>query len=316
MSGVFLNLLYAVLGVAGLYYGAEFLVKGGVSIARRAGVSPLVIGLTLVAFATSAPELVVSVSAAVDGNADIALGNVVGSNICNIALILGLCGCIAPMTVQRQLLRFDAWVMVGSAVLLTVFYLAGNGINRIQAGIFLIGMIAYVVWSVMASRKETAAQEEEKDEKLLAVWKSLLLIVFALALLVGGAKVFLWSAVFFAQKLGLSHAVIGLTIVAVGTSLPELATSVVAAIKGEQDIAIGNVVGSNIFNILGILGVAPLISPLKNATLDPVDMGMMLLVSVLLVPMMRTGWKISRKEGALLLILYAGYVAYLLCTHT
>ena len=142
MTGVFLNLLYAVLGVAGLYYGAEFLVKGGVSIARRAGVSPLVIGLTLVAFATSAPELVVSASAAVDGNADIALGNVVGSNICNIALILGLCGCIAPMTVQRQLLRFDAWVMVGSTILLTVFYLAGNGINRIQAGIFLIGMIA------------------------------------------------------------------------------------------------------------------------------------------------------------------------------
>ncbi|MBQ9776655.1 MAG: calcium/sodium antiporter [Lentisphaeria bacterium] len=312
-----LHLLYAVLGIAGLYYGAEFLVKGGVSIARRAGVSPLVIGLTLVAFATSAPELVVSVSAAIDGSSDISLGNVVGSNICNIALILGLCACITPMVVQRQILRFDAHFMVGSAVLLAVFYLSGNGVNRIQALVLLAGMIVYVVWNVYASRKENAAAETEKtEEKLLPLWQSLLLIVLALALLVAGAKIFLRSAVFFAGKLGLSEAVIGLTIVAVGTSLPELATSVVAAIKGEDDIAIGNVVGSNIFNILCILGITPLIAPLKNAALDPVDMGAMILVSILLVPMMRTGWKISRKEGAALLILYAGYITYLLCTHT
>ncbi|MBO5306661.1 MAG: calcium/sodium antiporter [Lentisphaeria bacterium] len=312
-----LHLLYAVPGIAGLYYGAEFLVKGGVSIARRAGVSPLVIGLTLVAFATSAPELVVSVSAAIDGSSDISLGNVVGSNICNIALILGLCACITPMVVQRQILRFDSYFMVGSAVLLAVFYLSGNGVNRIQALVLLAGMIVYVVWNVYASRKENAAAETEKTEgKLLPLWQSLLLIVLALALLVAGAKIFLRSAVFFAGKLGLSEAVIGLTIVAVGTSLPELATSVVAAIKGEDDIAIGNVVGSNIFNILCILGITPLIAPLKNAALDPVDMGAMILVSILLVPMMRTGWKISRKEGAALLILYAGYITYLLCTHT
>ncbi|MBQ8754736.1 MAG: calcium/sodium antiporter [Lentisphaeria bacterium] len=317
MTEFLLHLLYAVLGIAGLYYGAEFLVKGGVSIARRAGVSPLVIGLTLVAFATSAPELVVSVSAAIDGSSDISLGNVVGSNICNIALILGLCACITPMVVQRQILRFDSHFMVGSAVLLAVFYLSGNGVNRIQALVLLAGMIVYVVWNVYASRKENAAAETEKtEEKLLPLWQSLLLIVLALALLVAGAKIFLRSAVFFAGKLGLSEAVIGLTIVAVGTSLPELATSVVAAIKGEDDIAIGNVVGSNIFNILCILGITPLIAPLKNAALDPVDMGAMILVSILLVPMMRTGWKISRKEGAALLILYAGYITYLLCTHT
>ena len=317
MTEILLHLLYAVLGIAGLYYGAEFLVKGGVSIARRAGVSPLVIGLTLVAFATSAPELVVSVSAAIDGSSDISLGNVVGSNICNIALILGLCACITPMVVQRQILRFDSYFMVGSAVLLAVFYLSGNGVNRIQALVLLAGMIVYVVWNVYASRKENAAAETEKtEEKLLPLWQSLLLIVLALALLVAGAKIFLRSAVFFAGKLGLSEAVIGLTIVAVGTSLPELATSVVAAIKGEDDIAIGNVVGSNIFNILCILGITPLIAPLKNAALDPVDMGAMILVSILLVPMMRTGWKISRKEGAALLILYAGYITYLLCTHT
>lgn len=317
MTEILLHLLYAVLGIAGLYYGAEFLVKGGVSIARRAGVSPLVIGLTLVAFATSAPELVVSVSAAIDGSSGISLGNVVGSNICNIALILGLCACITPMVVQRQILRFDSLFMVGSAVLLAVFYLSGNGVNRIQALVLLAGMIVYVVWNVYASRKENAAAETKKtEEKLFPLWQSLLLIVLALALLVAGAKIFLWSTVFFAGKLGLSEAVIGLTIVAVGTSLPELATSVVAAIKGEDDIAIGNVVGSNIFNILCILGITPLIAPLKNAALDPVDMGAMILVSILLVPMMRTGWKISRKEGAALLILYAGYITYLLCTHT
>lgn len=316
MISVFQYLLCAILGVAGLYYGAEFLVKGGVSIARRAGVSPLIIGLTLVAFATSAPELVVSVSAALDGSSDISLGNVVGSNICNIALILGICAWITPMKVQRQILRLDAWVMLGSAVLLAVFYLCSNGINRIQALVFLLGMIGYVVWSVASSRKENIAEEPQKEEKLLPVWKSVLLIVLALALLVGGAKAFLASAVFFAVKLGLSEAVIGLTIVAVGTSLPELATSVVAAVRGEDDIAIGNVVGSNIFNILGILGVTPLIAPLKNAALDPVDMGAMVLFSLLLVPMMRTGWKISRKEGIVLLGGYAAYAAYLLCTHT
>lgn len=316
MVDILLNLLFAVLGVFGLYYGAEFLVKGGVSIARRIGISPLVIGLTLVASATSAPELVVSVSAALDGNSDISLGNVVGSNICNIALILGLCACITPMAVKRQILRFDAWVMVGSAILLMLFYFAGNEINRIQAAIFLVLMIAYVVWSIIDSRKKTESEAGVEECKILPVWKSLLLIILALALLIIGAKLFLYSAVFFAVCLGLSDAVIGLTIVAVGTSLPELATSVVAAIRGEDDVAIGNVVGSNIFNILCILGVAPLISPLKNATLDPVDMGVMVLVSVLLVPMMRTGWKISRREGAVLLLVYAAYIAYLLCTHT
>ena len=317
MMSILQYLLYAVLGMAGLYYGAEFLVKGGVSIARRAGVSPLVIGLTLVAFATSAPELVVSISAAIDGSGDISLGNVVGSNICNIALILGICACITPMKVQRQILRFDAWFMLGSAVLLTLFYFSAHGINRLQAGVFLLCMIGYVIWSVIASRKEsTAGGAQGAAEKLLPLRQAFLLIILALALLIGGAKVFLASAVFFAQKLGISEAVIGLTIVAVGTSLPELATSAVAAIKGENDIAIGNVVGSNIFNILGILGIAPLIAPLKNTTIDPVDMGTMVLFSLLLVPMMRTGWKISRKEGAVLLTGYAAYIAYLLCTHT
>ncbi|MBQ9087338.1 MAG: calcium/sodium antiporter [Lentisphaeria bacterium] len=313
---VFIHLLLGVTGVAALYFGAEFLVKGGVSIARRAGISPLVIGLTLVAFATSAPELVVSVNAALKGNADISLGNVVGSNICNIALILGLSAAITPLTVQKQLFRRDTWIMLGSALALTCFYfMADGGVNRLQGGVFFIGFAGYTLWSIVSSRKENREEESRDDEKLLPTCAAWLLAGAGLGVLVVGAECFLKSSVFFARLFKLSDAVIGLTIVAVGTSLPELATSVVAAFKGESDIAIGNVVGSNIFNILGILGIAPLISPIKGATLDPVDLAVMIGASIVLPVMMRTKWKISRMEGCILLLLYTGYTAYLLVGH-
>lgn len=313
---VFIHLLLGVTGVAALYFGAEFLVKGGVSIARRAGVSPLVIGLTLVAFATSAPELVVSVNAALKGNADISLGNVVGSNICNIALILGLSAVIMPLAVQKQLFRRDSWVMLGSALALTCFYfMSGRGVNRIQGTILFAAFIGYTLWSIISSRKENREEEVKEDDKLLPSCAAWLLAGAGLGVLVVGAECFLKSAVFFARLFKLSDAVIGLTIVAVGTSLPELATSVVAAFKGEADIAIGNVVGSNIFNILGILGIAPLISPMKDAALDPVDLAVMIGVSIVLLIMMRTKWKISRMEGGILLLFYIGYTAYLLVGH-
>ena len=323
-----MNVFYAIVGVAALYYGADFLVKGGVCLARKAGVSPLVIGLTLVAYATSAPELVVSVSAAWSGNADISLGNIVGSNIFNIAFILGLCACITPVSVNRQLLRFDAPVMVGTAILLTIFYFSAHGLNRIQGGVFLLGIIAYTVWSVYASKKEEnegnkeliqEAEEKENEEigkKELSLAVSLGLIVLGFAALIFGAKIFLLSAVFFARLLHLSEAVIGLTIVAAGTSLPELATSVVAAIKKENDIAIGNVMGSNIFNILGILGITPIVRPLVNTTIDWADLGMMIFCSIALLPIMRTGWKISRKEGIFFLLIYCCYTAYLVLQHS
>ncbi len=323
-----MNVFYAIVGVAALYYGADFLVKGGVCLARKAGVSPLVIGLTLVAYATSAPELVVSVSAAWSGNADISLGNIVGSNIFNIAFILGLCACITPVSVNRQLLRFDAPVMVGTAILLTIFYFSAHGLNRIQGGVFLLGIIAYTVWSVYASKKEEnegnkeliqEAEEKENEEigkKELSLAVSLGLIVLGFAALIFGAKIFLLSAVFFARLLHLSDAVIGLTIVAAGTSLPELATSVVAAIKKENDIAIGNVMGSNIFNILGILGITPIVSPLVNTTIDWADLGMMIFCSIALLPIMKTGWKISRKEGIFFLLIYCCYTAYLVLQHS
>lgn len=314
-----INIFYCVCGVAGLYYGAEFLVKGSVGIARKAGVSPLVIGLTLVAFATSAPELVVSIKASLSGNADISLGNVVGSNICNIALILGLCACITPLTVQKQLLKLDTPVMLASSVLLAVFYFCSQGLTRWQGVILFICFLAYTFWNIYASGKETCREEKKEntqEEKPLKLFFAIFLVVCGLLLLVTGADIFLRSAIYFAKLFKLSDAVIGLTIVAVGTSLPELATSIVAACKKESDIAIGNVVGSNIFNILGILGIAPIIAPMQNAALDIVDLSMMLLTAFLLLPMMRTNWKLSRMEGLFLFLTYCGYIAYLLIHHT
>ena len=318
MSQIVLNILFLILGVTALYYGAEFLIKGGVTIARKMGISSMVIGLTLVAFATSAPELVVSVSAGLEGNSNISLGNVIGSNICNIALILGLCACISPLPVNRKLFRFDLPVMVISALLLTLFCCQGAPLGRWQGALFFAGIIGYTWWNIHVSRKENA--KEPQEEKAEISGKSLLLALVwgavGLGLLIAGARFFLNGSVYFAKLLKISDAVIGLTVVAVGTSLPELATSLVAAIKKEQDIAIGNVVGSNIFNILGILGVVPLFAPLSNYTINAVDLGMMLACSILLLPLMRTGWKISRAEGALILLGYCAYTAYLIFHHT
>ena len=313
-----LNILYAAAGVAGLYYGAEFLIKGGVAIARKAKISPLVIGLTLVACATSAPELVVSVSAAIDGNSNISFGNVVGSNICNIALILGISALIRPLTVRKQLLTLDTPVMIVSSLLLAAFYFSNHGLNRLQAALLLAGFIAYTLWNIRISRCDETAAETEPGGTApeIPLHKALLYLVIAMAALVGGAKIFLTSAIYFARLMKISDAVIGLTVVAVGTSLPELAASVVAAIRKESDIAIGNVVGSNIFNILGILGIAPLIKPMENAALNIVDLGMMVFCAVILVPMMRTKWKISRLEGAILLLGYCGYIFYLVSGHS
>ena len=319
MTQIILNLIYILLGTAGLYYGAEFLIKGGVAIARKAGISPMIIGLTLVAFATSAPELVVSVSAGLKGNSDIALGNVIGSNICNIALILGLCACITPLGTDRRLFRFDLPVMVISALALAYFCFRGAEIGRLEGGVLFAGLLVYTGWNIYVSRKENAAPAEENQEDKSSpqpLLLSLFWVGLGLALLVCGANFFLEGAKYIAKLFKLSDAVIGLTVVAVGTSLPELATSVVAAIKKEQDIAIGNVVGSNIFNILGIIGITPLISPLSNYSINAIDLGMMLLCTIGLLPLMRTGWKISRAEGFLMLAVYCAYTAYLIINHS
>ena len=320
----FLTISGGVVGIALLYYGAEYLIKGGVSIALKMQVSTLVIGLTLVAFGTSMPEFVVSADAAIKGAqgvagaGDISIGNVVGSNICNIALILGLCAVIRPLPVNKQFLKNEVWWMLGSAILLAVFHYFFQGLSRWAGAIFLLGIIAFTCLSYRSGRKlemqksqeEKAAEIQENAGKILPVGLSLVMVIGGLLALVGGGKLFVNSAVLIAQLMGISEAVIGLTIVAVGTSMPELATSVVAAIKGENDIAIANVVGSNIFNILAILGVAPLIAPIKSAGISMIDMYTMLGISILLIAFMKQR-KINRWMGAIFLVIYTAYTVWL-----
>ena len=330
---IFRNLGLAVLGVTLLYYGAEFLVRGGVSLALKARISRLVIGLTLAAFATSSPELVVSIDSALRGSADISLGNVIGSNICNVALILGLCAILRPIPFQPELKRFDLPVMMFAMLALTGFYFLSHGINRWEGLFFFLCILTYTSLNVIISRKREAKKAAEgladKDaesgvdpeiaesmEKPLGVPLALIAVAGGIAMLVLGAKSFLISAVAFANAIGISDAVTGLTIVAVGTSLPELATSFVAALKGENDIAIGNIVGSNIFNVFAILGIVPMISPLAGQSIRGLDFVVMLGVSGALFLFGMFGKRLNRIQGALLLLTYVAYTTYLVILHS
>ena len=332
MLDLFRNLGLAVLGVALLYYGAEFLVKGGVSLALKARISRLVIGLTLAAFATSAPELVVSIDSALRGSADISLGNVVGSNICNVALILGLCAVLHPMPFHANLKKFDLPVMLFAMLALTGFYFLSHGINRWEGAFFFLCILTYTTLNVILSKKQEAKKAaegaadddadsgvdpevEESMKKPLGVPLALLAVAGGVAMLVFGAKSFLVAAVAFANAVGISDAVTGLTIVAVGTSLPELATSFVAALKGENDIAIGNIMGSNIFNVFCILGIVPMISPLMGQSIRMLDFAVMLGTSGALFLFGMFGKRLNRIQGALLLSAYIAYTVYLVMHH-
>ena len=311
------NIGLGILGVALLYFGAEYLIRGGVAIARKLGVSPLLIGLTLVAFGTSAPELVVSIQAALSDSGDIAVGNVVGSNICNIALILGLCALLKPVVTNTKLFKLDMPLLLGASILFSVFYfMDGRGLNFWQGAVMFSILIVYLVWSFYQDKKSgggelSAAAEEEGGDGNTPVWLALIMVAGGLAGLVLGARCFVSSAIYFAQAMGVSQAVIGLTIVALGTSLPELATSVVAVIKGERDIAVGNVVGSNIFNILVIMGIAPMVNDLHAPNVNLIDLGVMLTMVPMLWVMMATGKILSRVEGGILLLIYCGYTVWL-----
>jgi len=294
--------------------GAEGLVRGAASLARRLGLSPLVIGLTVVAFGTSMPELVVSIGAALQGNAAVALGNVVGSNIANIGLILGASALIAVLRVQAQVIRFDMPIL-GAVSLLLVALLADGQLGRVDGILLTAGLFTYIVYSIRWARAEPEpAVQEEFGEALPskhALGVDLVLLGVGLALLVGGARLLVDGAVALAMQLHVSEVVIGLTVVAVGTSLPELATSTVAAWRGEGDIAVGNAVGSCIFNVLGILGLTVLVHPLNAAGLSVVDGAVMVGFTLFLLPLMRSGFVLSRLEGGVLLAAYIGYVAYL-----
>ena len=312
----FLYLAGTIAGIAFLYYGAEFLIRGGVNIARNAKVSPLLIGLTLVAFGTSAPELVVSVHAALSNCGDISVGNVVGSNICNIGLILGLCALLRPIDVTQQIAKKDMPFLIGVSILFCVFYfIDGRGINRWQGGVFLLIISLYLWISFHSPDNKNDLEESAKKEggKILGIWISIPLVIGGLFGLILGARLFVDGAVHFARWFGISEAIISLTIVAFGTSLPELATSVVAVFRNEKDIAVGNIVGSNIFNILTIMGVAPLLCPVAAPGIDGIDLAVMLGIAITLWAMMRIHYRISRWEGATLLIIYGGYVCHLAC---
>lgn len=302
-------------GLLLLYLGAEGLIKGSASLALRAGITPLVVGLTIVAFGTSAPELVVSTKAAYLGQGAIALGNVIGSNIFNIAVILALAALSGPLVVRAQLLRFDMPILLAVSALSWLLF-RDDLLSRPEAGLLFLGILAYAVFNVLMARRETrrsvtAEFARGMPEVHRHLGLDLLLVGAGLALLVLGARLFVDASVDLARRWSISEAVIGLTIVAAGTSLPELATSVVAAARRQDDIAIGNIVGSNVFNLLGILGVAGLVRPLQAGGVTPVDFGWMLAIAVLLLVMMRTHSRLHRAEGVLLLALYGVYLWWL-----
>lgn len=301
------------LGLGVLTFGADLLVRGGASLALRLGLTPLVVGLTVIAFGTSAPELAVSLKAALDGNGAISVGNVIGSNICNIALILGLCSLITPVQTTRQIVRREIPLMLAATALGVVFLLDGV-VSRVEGAIFVASLAGYLVFTVWQARRDAAAAaaalgDDLPPKKPLPL--SIAFIAVGLVGLVWGADRFVTGAVEIAEAWGMNQIVIGLTIVAVGTSLPELATSVVAAIRKESDMAVGNIVGSNIFNLLCILGLTALIQPIRNFSLSPVDLIVMGAVSLALWPLAASGGRISRTEGAVLLATYVGYTTWL-----
>jgi cation:H+ antiporter len=319
------------LGLVALIAGAELLVRGASKLALSFGISPLVVGLTVVAFGTSSPELAVSMQSAWSGQVDIALGNVVGSNIFNVLFILGASALIVPLVVHQQLIRQEVPLMIGISLLLWALA-ADRGIGRWEGALLTMLMVAYTLLLVRQSRRETAAAQAQVDAEYTEAFDGLpkrgwdahwgvqgLLILSGLALLVLGAHWLVEAAVAFARALGVSELVIGLTIVAAGTSLPEVATSIMAALRGERDIAVGNVVGSNIFNILAVLGISASIAP-AALPVAPVmlafDIPVLLAVSIACLPIFFTGNQIARWEGALFLALYAAYTLYLILDAT
>ncbi|HMR64244.1 MAG TPA: calcium/sodium antiporter [Anaerolineae bacterium] len=320
------TLVLFVIGLGLLVIGAEALVRGASRLAAAVGVSPLVIGLTVVAYGTSAPELAVSVQSAYAGQADIALGNVVGSNIFNVLFILGAAALITPLIVHGQLIRRDVPLMIGVSILLLLMGVDGR-IGRIDGILLFSGVVIYTIWSIIQSRRESRAVQAEFAQEFgasppqgpKAVVTQLGYIAAGLVMLVLGSNWLVDGAVALAQAFGVSQLVVGLTIVAAGTSLPEVATSIVASFRGERDIAVGNVVGSNIFNILSVLGLAAAVSP-SGITVAPAavsfDIPVMLAVAVVCLPIFFTGGMIARWEGLLFLGYYTAYTVYLVLSAT
>ncbi len=322
---LFLDIALVIGGLVLLVAGGEALVRGASTLAQRVGISPLVVGLVVVSAATSAPELAVTVGAVLRGEPDLALGNVVGSNIVNILLILGISALVLPLLIKRQIVRFDLPVMVGMSVLLVVVSLDGQ-IGLLDGVLLLAGLVLHAVMSILIGRREVAAGVEGAGTapiplpgKPVPLWLALVLLVAGIGLLVLGAQLLVDGAVSIATGLGVSSLVVGLTVVAIGTSLPELATSIIAVRRGERDMAVGNIVGSNIFNIGMVLGLPAIIFgqgiPVPSAAIA-LDLPLMLAAAVALLPIAFTGFVIARWEGALFVGLYVAYTVYLILAST
>ena len=298
-----------------LYFGGESLIRGASSLASHLGVSSLAIGLTVVAFGTSAPELVVSLDAALSGANDISIGNVIGSNIANVTLILGLAAILRPCAVEAKIVRIDAPIMIAASFAL-VAALANGRASRLEGSLLLFALTAYTVFTFWEARRESAPIRGEiasaAPQRPAGARMSGVLILVGLALLVGGGHILVISAVDLATSLGGSQAAIGLTVVAVGTSLPEFATTVIASLRGHGDIAVGNVIGSNIFNILGILGLTALVHPIEMGAITWLDLGTLVGLACLVTVFISTRHRLGRIEGAGLFGLFVIYTGWLL----
>ena len=308
---IFLNILFLALGFVFLAKGADFFVDGASSIAKRFKIPQLVIGLTIVAMGTSMPEAAVSIKAAISGNADISIGNVVGSNILNILIILGVSSVIFPLIVKKSTLKVDIPIVIGATGVLFVLGLLGK-VYFWGGLIMLIGFGLYLTYLFIGAKKNK--DEDETEIRDMPIWKSIIFVILGIALIIFGSEFAVETATNLAKMAGWSDAFIGLTIVALGTSLPELFTSVMAAIKKNPDIAIGNVVGSNIFNILFILGITSLIIPINFAPSFLIDTAISLACAILLLVLSIKGGKLKRWGGAIMLVSYGGYFAYLYLT--
>ncbi len=321
-----LTLVLFIIGLGMLIGGAELLVRSASRLALVMGVSPLVVGLTVVAFGTSAPEIAVTTQSVLAGQSDLAIGNVVGSNIANVLLILGLSALVTPLVVAQQLARLDIPVMIAVSLTVVVFALDGR-IARVEGSLLLAGIIAYTVFAIRQSRKESQAIQKEYAEEFAprppTAGTQVLLnvggVALGLALIVLGARWLVDGATSLARTFGVSELIIGLTVIAVGTSLPEIATSIVASVRGERDIAVGNVVGSNLFNLLGVLGIAGSLASggisVSNAVLR-FDLPVMLTAAIACLPIFAVGNVIARWQGALFVAYYAVYTAYLVLAAT
>jgi len=307
--------LYITGGLVLLYFGADWLVKGAITLALHLGLSPLIVGLTVVALGTSIPEALVSVQAAIGHQGGIAIGNVVGSNILNIAMILGLSALISPLKVDSHIVKADVPLLAGATFMLVVL-LEDFHISRMEGAFLLLCIVGYVVGNIMTVKKTSPEDNkidglEVQEDSGKTFWRDIALLIVGIITLGFGANFLVTGAVDLARIWGLSEALIGLTIVSIGTGTPELATALMAAYRKSADLAIGNAVGSNLFNIMFVLGIAGLVAPLDATGINPSDLYVMLAVTLLLLPTVWTGRVLDRKEGFMFLAIYVGYIYHL-----